>query len=78
MHKVLIRKLTFETVLQNKNNSFYTPVMPNIAKIDQRNRYNNYHAPVMIKQLTTVEKHKKKKNRRNMTPTRFPQNQTKT
>ena len=35
--------------------------MPNIAKIDQRNRYNNYHAPVMIEQLTTVEKHKKKK-----------------
>ena len=63
MHKVLIRKLTFETVLQNKNNSFYTPVMPNIAKIDQRNRYNNYHAPVMIEQLTTVEKHKKKKNK---------------
>ena len=62
----MIRKLTFEIVLQNKHNSFHALVTPN--QRDQRQQKQtrnneidrtNYHVPAMKEQLTIAQKQNK-------------------
>ena len=66
IHRLVIRNLIFEILLQNKHKSFHALVMPN--KRDQRQRKQkknnetertNYHVQAMKEQLTTVQKQNK-------------------
>ena len=67
IHRLVVRNLTFEIVLQNKRNSFHALVTPNLR--DQRQRKlkrnietdrTNYHVPAMKEQLTIAQKLNKK------------------